>query len=214
MSIENYRIVKCPHCLTEFEAKFYSVVRGDIDLDLKDLIINGEFNLLICPNCGKMFTYEDNFIYLDPKARLFVFVMPEYYETQEEIVKKLKTDYQSLEGEISTQKGLKGIEPIYFFGIDKLSQLLINERDIEEESEVIEAIAKEKNLKTRKIKRNFARENGLPFVMPYLKSLHKGDVVEVLTEILKENKTLKRIKRLIEVLEDIEEEEIDFIDED
>lgn len=212
MATENYRIVRCPHCSNEFEAKFWSVVRGDIDIDLRELILNGEFNLLMCPHCEKIFKYEENFIYLDPTAEILAFVMPDYYEMREDLVEKLKEDYLSIKDHLSAEKKLN-FEPYYLFGVEQLVKLLKNDTDIQEETDVIEFICFEKKLKTKKINKIKAREKDLPFLLPYSESLKKGDLLELLNEIYRGNKRLKRIKNLMEEIESIEDE-IDFLDED
>lgn len=212
MATENYRIVKCPHCSEDFEAKFWSVVRGDIDTDLKELILNGEFNILMCPNCSKMFVYEENFIYLDPSAEILAFVMPDYYESRKDLVLKLQEDYQSIKEHLTTEKKLN-FEPYYLFGINQLVDLLKEDINIQEETDVISFICSEKKFKTRKINKIKAREKGLPFILPYSQSLKKGDVLEVLSEIYRSNSRLKRIKALLDEIENLEDE-IDFLDED
>ena len=45
--------VECPHCGEAFDADFWTVVRGDRDHDVKELILSGEFDLLMCPKCEK-----------------------------------------------------------------------------------------------------------------------------------------------------------------
>lgn len=213
MATENYRIIKCPKCNEDFEAKFYSVIRGDIDAHLKEMIITGEIGLLICPNCNSIFTYEDNFIYLDPKARIMAFVMPEYYKEREEIVKKLKEDYKIIEGQLSNSD-IFNIEPLYLFGLKELIKILLLDRDIEEESEVIEFIAKEKKLQTKKIKRDFARNNDIAFILPYKKNFEKDDILETLNEIFSENNRVLRIKRMIENIDILIDKGKDYLDED
>lgn len=213
MSTENYRIIKCPKCNKDFEAKFYSVIRGDIDIDLKEMIITQEIELLICPNCNRIFRYEDNFIYLDPKARIMAFVMPEYYKEKKEIVEKLKQDYKIIEGQLSISDNFN-IEPVYLFGIKELINILLHDRDIEEESDVIEFIAREKKLKLKKIKRNLARDNDIAFVLPYKKNFEKNDILETLNEIFLDNNQLLRIKKTIEKIDIIIDNKKDFLDED
>jgi len=210
MATENTRTTKCPYCEKEFEARFWSVVRGDIDTDLRNLIINGEFNILMCPHCEKIFRYDDNFIYLDPSHEIIAFIMPSHIENQSEIIKKLEEDYLSIGGEIS--ESIKTyLHPYYFFEIDRLIELIKNDELIEEETEIIEFLCKENNLKTKKIYKHIAREKGLPFILPYLNSLHPHDVIEAVKEIYEKNKKLKSLKKLIEELEKLEDT-IDFIE--
>ena len=211
MSTENYRSVKCPHCHEEFYAKFWTVVRGDVDLDLKDLIMRGDFNTLICPNCSNTFFYEDNFIYLDIRARLFVFVLPSYEEGKTQIIEKLNEDYLSIKEYLADKIDF---QPLYLFGVDELKKILEKDTDIEEETDVIISICKEKNINTLPIARDIAREKNIPFVLPFEKSKHKHDVIDTITRILAENPTLKRLETLISVLEESDDEIIELIDED
>lgn len=213
MATPTYKIIKCPHCHEDFEAKFWSVVRGDIDIDLKEMIINGEFNLLMCPNCNKIFSYEENFVYMDPQAQILAVVLPQYYQFRDDLTSKLKEDYEAIAKYLTTEKNID-VKPYYFYGIEELINLLTRDREIEEETDVIEFIAKEKGLKTKKIDKNYAREYDLPFLIIYSESLKKYDVIDILNEIYSKYKKLKRIKNLIEHLESIDEEEINFLKDD
>mgnify|MGYP001135867006 CR=1 FL=1 len=212
MATENTRIVRCPHCEEEFQARFWSVVRGDLDNDLRELIVNGEFNILMCPSCNKLFRYDDNFIYLDPIHEIIVFVMPSYNLNRSDIIEKLKEDYLSIGGEIS--ESIKTyLHPYYFFEIDELIELIKKDELIEEETEIIEFICKENNFKTKKIYKHIAREKGLPFILPYLTTLHPHDVIDVVKEIYNKNKKLRSLRNLIEELEKLEDV-IDFIEDE
>lgn len=213
MSTESRRNIKCPLCGADFEAKFWTVVRGDIDLDLKDMILCGDFNSLVCPYCGKMFFYEDNFIYLDPKNQLLAFVMPSYEKGKKELIAKLEEDYVEIKQNLEHKINLN-FEPWYLFGVEELKELLEKDIDIEEETEVIEEICREKNIKYAPANRNIARKKDIPFSIPYDKSTHRYDVIETVKLILDENPALQRLKKLIEVLEESEDDFIDFINED
>jgi uncharacterized Zn-finger protein len=212
MATENYRIVRCPYCSNEFEAKFWSVVRGDIDINIKEIIINGEFNLLMCPQCQKIFSLEENFIYLDPSAKILAFVMPGYYKERKELVEKLKDDYNLIKEHLISE-GKLNFKPYYLFGIDELIDILKNDMDIQEETDVIYFVCEQKKLNVKKIDKIRAREKGLPFIMPYSKGLSRADIIKTLKEIIKENKKLKRLQNLINELEK-NGEDIDFLDED
>lgn len=213
MATENYRIVKCPYCQSDFEAKFWSVVRGDVDIDLKELILNGEFNLLMCPYCNKIFSYEDNFVYLDPSAEILAFVMPDYYENRNDLIAKLEEDYNSIKGYLLEDNKLN-FKPYYLFGIEQLIDLLKKDIDIQEETEVIEFICKSNNIKTRKINKVRARNKNLPFVVPYIESFKTGDVMNVIEDLYRQNNHLKRLENLIKELENTQEDTIEFLDLD
>ena len=79
MAIKGKFRITCPSCDHEFEGDFWTVVRGDRDFKLKKLLIEGEFDLFMCPLCKKVFVKEEAFVYHDPKMDLFVFVLPSAY---------------------------------------------------------------------------------------------------------------------------------------
>lgn len=212
MSTESYRRIKCPHCDEEFEAKFWTVVRGDIDFELRDMILRGDFNTLLCPNCFKTFFYEDNFIYLDPSAQLLVFVMPSYEKGKKELIEKLSQDYETIR-EYLEEKSNLNFEPWYLFGVEELKELLEKDIDIEEETEVLFEICKIKKIKTASIDKNIARKNNLPFVIPIEESKHKDETIEITKTLLNENPTLTRLNNLIKFLEENEEDLREFINE-
>ncbi|MGC8866819.1 MAG: CpXC domain-containing protein [Elusimicrobiales bacterium] len=212
MSIENIRNVRCPYCKEDFEAKFWTVVRGDVDLELKDMILRGDFNSLLCPHCSKIFFYEDNFIYLDPKNQLLVFVMPSYEKEKKEIIEKLESDYELLKENLNSKTDLN-FEPWYLFGTAELKDLLERDKDIGEETEVIEEICREKNIKYVVADKNAARRLNIPFSIPYKKTPHRYDIIDTVRMLLEENPALIRLKNLVDLLEE-DEEGIEFIDED
>lgn len=210
MSTQNYRKIECPLCGYNFDALFWTVVRGDIDIELKELILRGDFNTLLCPSCGNKFFYEDNFIYLDPKSQILAFVMPSYEKERYELLEKLKEDYQIIKQDLE-EKTQTRLEPYYLFGTGELSDMLKRDMDIEEETEVIIGVCQEMNLKTKEVDRIFAREKDIPFVIPYNTSLHRFDVIDVVKKLIEKNKHLVRLKRLVAVLEESDEPEIEFI---
>jgi len=56
MSIKGSVEAKCPiNGCQSAEIEVYSLVRGDRDTDLRDLLKAGELNLVICQDCGAAF---------------------------------------------------------------------------------------------------------------------------------------------------------------
>ncbi|MCX7905725.1 MAG: CpXC domain-containing protein [Elusimicrobiales bacterium] len=212
MSAEIYREVICPHCNYEFEAKFWTVVRGDIDIEIKDLILRGDFNTILCPNCDKIFFKEEDFIYFDPKYQLLVFVMPSYKKEKEKIINKLIKDYDEIKQNLDPNSNLN-IEPSYLFSIDELKELLENDIDIEEETEVLNEICRIKKLKTLSLDKTLARKKNLPFSLPFTQNKNKDDVLETSLLILDENPNLKRLENLVKLIKELNNEIIEFINE-
>ena len=212
MSTKGVFRVKCPSCGDNFDADFWTVVRGDSDADLKDLIISGEFDLLGCPRCSTVFSHEEPFLYLDPRYELLVFVMPENYRPEKEKwLAKMRADYEALDP-ASFGGRLAGLEPAYFFGVGELSPLLSRDRDMEEESEVLACLAGESNFKTAKIKAGEARLRDLPFCLPYSGPAPvKGGALSAVKKLLAVNDALPRLKNLLKELEVLAAEEIPFV---
>lgn len=212
MSTKGVFKVKCPACNEQFDADFWTVVRGDKDLELKEMLISGEFDLLMCPNCSAMVSYEETFIYLDPEKELLVFVMPEAYRAEKEKwLEKMRADYDTVKGSLLNMRSLS-FEPVCFFGAAELSALLLKDRDMEEETEVMEFIAAEKKFKSAGINPSYARAHDLPFSLPYSgASPSRASALAAAKAISAANDALPRVKNLLKTLEALETESVGFI---
>jgi len=211
MANQGIKEIECPHCGHKFETDFYTVIRGDKDIELKEMIISGELNLFICPECRKMFNYDDTFIYIDPQAELLIFVFPPNESENKELIAKMEKDYEIIKESLSKEYGLKA-EPLYFFGLEKLSEFLIIDRDIEEETDVIIFTGESMGAKKRKIAPSFARKNDLPFYIPSPEmSSKKNEILELCRRIFTENDRLKRLGNFIKFFEENPDKEIPFI---
>ncbi|MEA3307236.1 MAG: CpXC domain-containing protein, partial [Elusimicrobiota bacterium] len=97
MAIKGKFKINCPSCDHEFEADFWTIVRGDRDSKLKEMLLEGEFDMFMCPLCKKVFNKEETFIYHDQKMDLFIFVLPSAYITEKEKwIKKMEEDYDAV----------------------------------------------------------------------------------------------------------------------
>jgi len=207
MSNKGKKTVTCPHCGKSFDADFWTVVRGDLDFELKEMIINGEFDLLLCPECNKLFSYEDTFVYIDPVDEIMAFVMPEKNEGSSEIMEKVKADYEIIKSE-NPDSLTMAYKPYYFWGAESLAELLLNDRDIEEETEVMEFMAKERGFPQKEIKKSVAREKNFLFSIPYEgSSCCVSSAVSACEKLLKENDSLKRLSSFLNFLRGASEED-------
>ena len=212
MSIKGIFKAECPSCKERFDADFWTVIRGDQDLTLKEALISGEFDLLMCPGCSNVFPCEETFIYMDPEKELLIFVMPESsLKEKEKWLEKMRQDYEILK-ESSVKEGLFVFEPQYYFGAAALSDLLINDRDREEETDVMAFMAGEKSFKSAKLSPAFARRHDLPFSLPYTGAApDRNSALEAARSILAANDALTRVKNLLRILEDCKTQELSFI---
>lgn len=204
--------VECPHCGEGFDADFWTVVRGDRDAEVKELILSGEFDVLLCPKCENMFQHEEPFLYLDPGKDLLVFVMPEaYLEKKDEWIARMKKDYEPVRASLAAGQGVTG-EPQFFFGLAPLTALLEADRDREEETEVMEFMAREDGLHLLPVKPSSARELDIPFSLPMPAGLKGRAAAEKAAgRLLGRNDALPRLKNLAAALAACPGDEIDFL---
>jgi hypothetical protein len=193
--------IECPHCGESFDADFWTVVRGDRDFDVKELILSGEFNLLVCPLCEAMFQHEEPFLYMDPDRDLLAFVMPEsYLEKKEEWVTRMKADYEPLRATLTSGQGIVS-EPLYLFGLGPLTALLAGDQDREEETEVLEFMAREDGLRVLPVNPAAARELDIPFSVPMPAGLSgRAAALKAAEGLRAKNDALPRLKNLIDAL--------------
>lgn len=204
--------VECPHCGDSFDADFWTVVRGDRDHDVKEMIISGEFDLLLCPKCESMFQHEEPFLYLDPTRDILAIVMPEsYLEKKDEWMKRMKEDYEPLRASLSAGQGITG-DPLYFFGLAPLTALLENDRDREEETDVMEFMAREIGLHLLPVKPSDARDLDILFSIPMPAGLSgRAAALNAASSLRERNDAMPRLNRLVEHLSSLKGEDLPFL---
>jgi hypothetical protein len=204
--------VECPHCGESFDADFWTVVRGDRDHDVKELILSGEFDLLVCPKCEEMVQHEEPFLYIDPHRDLLAFVMPESYEAEKEKwVARMNADYEPVRASLFAGQGLTA-DPLYLFGLGQLTARLANDRDREEETEVMEFMAREEGLRLVPVNPVAARELDLPFTLPVPTGLFgRAAALKAAEGLYAKNDALPRLKKLVEALKAGKDDTIPFV---
>lgn len=215
MSTKGVFRVECPLCNESFDADFWTVVRGDRDQKVKELILSGEFDLLMCPSCSGMFPHEEPFMYLDPTKDLLAFVMPENYAAEKDKwVARMQADYAPVRAAMSANHALSA-EPVYFFGLGPLSELLEADRDREEETEVMEFMAREAGFRLAAVKPAEARKLDITFSLPIAKGLAgRAAALKAAQELLAKNDALLRLKNLAAVLAAQKDDAITFLKTD
>ncbi|OGR45393.1 MAG: hypothetical protein A2X35_03900 [Elusimicrobia bacterium GWA2_61_42] len=204
--------VECPHCGEGFDADFWTVVRGDRDHDVKELILSGEFDLLVCPHCEEMVQHEEPFLYIDPPKDLLAFVMPESYESdKEKWIARMNADYEPVKASLFAGQGLTAA-PLYLFGLGQLSARLADDRDREEETEVMEFMAREEGLKLLPVNPVAARELDLPFSLPMPAGLFsRAAALKAAEGLFARNDALPRLKNLVGALKTGKDDTIPFV---
>ncbi len=204
--------VECPHCGEGFDADFWTVVRGDRDQEVKELILSGEFDILMCPKCETMFQHEEPFLYIDPGKDIMAFVMPESYrDKKDEWIARMEKDYAPVRATLAAGQGVTG-EPLYLFGLAPLTALLETDRDREEETEVMEFMAREDGLHLLSVKPAAARELDIPFTIPVPAGLKGRAAALKAAEALRaRNDALPRLKKLVDALSALKGDALPFL---
>lgn len=71
-------IINCPGCEEEIRMNFHEFVDAQTEPELKEAIINGQFFLAECPNCGQTTLAEYPVMYTDSEKKLNVYMAPGY----------------------------------------------------------------------------------------------------------------------------------------
>ncbi|OQA92690.1 MAG: hypothetical protein BWY26_00107 [Elusimicrobia bacterium ADurb.Bin231] len=88
--------VEC-RCHAEFQAKLWDSINVTKNPELKEKLLNGEVNVVICPVCGLMFYVEKFVLYHDEKKKFMFYVYTrDCPETRDDLLSKALKDYATL----------------------------------------------------------------------------------------------------------------------
>lgn len=71
-------MLNCPNCDTEIGFKPIEFVDVSTDPDYKEKIMNGQFFMVKCPECGAEIMIEYPIMYMDPDKKLNVYMAPDH----------------------------------------------------------------------------------------------------------------------------------------
>ena len=69
---------KCPNCEHEITMNLNEFVDVSTDPEFKEKIMNGEFFLIKCPECGDETLVEYPVMYMDPDKKMTNYMEPEH----------------------------------------------------------------------------------------------------------------------------------------
>ncbi|MFA5138204.1 MAG: CpXC domain-containing protein [Elusimicrobiota bacterium] len=202
MPIKGAVEAKCPNGCQSSEVEVISLVRGDKEPELRDLLKAGELNLIICQDCGAAFYPEAPVVYMDLKAELAAFIFPESYKAQEEHWRaKMREDYAQIKTALKDPAALGG-EPFLFFGYEDIRLILQAEDDMADEVEIAEFLSKQLGLSCLRASRRFARELWLPWTLPCTpgKGYSRERAKEGVEKLLKANDRLESFRKWLDWL--------------
>ncbi len=191
---------KCPNGCEPVETQIWSFVRGDKDENLRERLLVGELNLVLCEECKVHFSPDATVIYLDARVDLLVFAFPKSYENESAKWRaKMKEDYAQMREALNEDLPLD-LEPLCLFGLAPLSALLAEEDSLEDEVLVAEHYCKELSLPVVKIDRHFARERRLPRIVPVAgkREFSRVEAKKGVNALLKANERLVAFKRWLD----------------
>ena len=158
--------IACPHCKHPVEAELWSAMNVHEDPELKDLLLGGEINMVECDACHEVFYAEAFVLYHDPDNELMAMVYPsEQKEMRELLVEKSLADFEASQATLPGNERLS-YKPVCLFGLNDLVGLVEAVEEEALQSEVTEAIAKERHLAIRRLRPFVARSQQLPRVLP------------------------------------------------
>ena len=199
-SIKGEGIVNCPHCEESFDAEFWTLIRGDEDLELKDALIGGELNLVSCPSCGHFFYHERTIIYFDPTIELLAFVWGGKEEDFENHKAQMKKDFELLKNNLTSLN--IDYQPFYLKSLAELKAMIEYEDFTRTQSEVIATLAAENNFKVIALKPSVARVSGFPFYAPINGQEYTlENFTKAASELLKQNSALNMLKVMLDEVE-------------
>lgn len=193
-SLKGVVAATCPQGCGEFETEVWSLIRADEDPELKDTILGGELNLVLCPDCGKLFYCPASVIYLDPPVDLAVFVFPEDAD-RSTIEEKIKEEFALVKEGLLKELKMHS-EPVIFFGVEPLKEFLDNEQFLRDEGDITGYAATELGLKTMGLRPALARENGWPYRIPAEQgTVSAKSVLSACEKVLAVYKNLARLEK-------------------
>lgn len=193
MSTFNDIDIECTQCGEEYRGAVWVAIHAGEDPELKDLLQGGELNLVACPECSFVEFQERFLIYQEPAAELVAYVYPEAQKEREgELRAGMLTGFNEAQETMPKQKRLD-YEPLLFFGLASLIELLENEDALAKQSQVAQAICKQHNLGMVLLSPTQARRRSTVRVLPRTGSEttpSRADVLQGIDRLLEINPVL------------------------
>src|SRR5260370_34033102 len=124
MSSFNELDVTCEECGEEFKGTVWTAVHAKQDPELKEVLLGGELNLVMCPECSHV-AYQDHFVlYQDPAAELVAYVYPARQQGEAETLRPMMLNGFRQAQEVYEPKKRLNYEPILLFGLESLVKMI------------------------------------------------------------------------------------------
>ncbi|MFA5975651.1 MAG: CpXC domain-containing protein [Elusimicrobiota bacterium] len=201
MSTYNDIDITCEQCGEEFQGTVWTAVHAGQDPELKELLLGGELNLIMCPECSYV-TYQDHFVlYQDPQAELVAYIYPLSQKEQAEELRVMMIEGFRHAQLVYAEKNRIPYDPILLFGLESLIEMMDHEEELAEQSQIAEYICKENAIPFVKLRPSQARQKDLVRVIPSgdsPASTNRESVLAGINRLLKINPALDVYGRLRE----------------
>jgi len=185
--------VTCGECGKEFTGILWTAVHAGEDPVLKDILLGGELNILMCPKCSHA-AYRDHFVlYQDPAAELIAYIYPPDQASDEEFLQKSMLLAFHEAQTVMEPKARKDYEPILVFGLATFVEMMRVENSRAEQSQIAEAICHEFKIPFVVLRPSKARALTSVRVLPSgtsIKTPTRADVLAGLDRLLAQNSSL------------------------
>ena len=199
MSSFNDIDITCEQCGEEFRGAVWAAVHAGQDPELRDLLLGGELNMVMCPECSHV-AYQDHFVlYQDPAAELVAYVYPAAKLAEADGLKAMMLKGFHEAQAVFQARDRLSYEPVLMFGLESLVEMLQAEENHGEESQIAENICKEHAIPFHKLRPSEARKRGIPRVIPYgldAPMSSRESILKGLAQLLKINPLLDLYKQL------------------
>jgi hypothetical protein len=138
--------VSCGECGEEFTGILWTAVHAGEDPVLKDILLGGELNILMCPKCSHA-AYRDHFVlYQDPAAELIAYIYPPDQASDEAFLRQSMLLAFHEAQKVMDPKERKDYVPILVFGLATFVEMMREETIRAEQSQIAEAICRESSI--------------------------------------------------------------------
>lgn len=193
MSTFNDIDVKCEKCGEEFRGTLWTAVHAKQDPELRDLLLGGELNMVMCPQCAHV-AYQDHFVlYQDPDAELIAYVYPPSQKDQAAVLTEgMFKGFEEAQSVYEPKERL-AYKPILVFGLETLVEMMREEEERGEQSQIAQILCKEMGMPVLLLTPAAARQRQLPRTIPLGSNTerpNRSDVLKGLEDLLKLNPAL------------------------
>jgi hypothetical protein len=205
VSTHNDIDITCANCGEDFRGAVWTAVHAAQDPELKDLLLGGELNMVMCPSCGNV-AYQDHFVlYQDPSAQMVAYVYPLSGRAREGELHRAMMDGFKEAQAVYPENERKSYGPKLFFGLRALVEQLHKEEERREQSDVVREICRQNNWPYTELRPAETRElHALPVIPARSASggrPSRAEVLKGIERLLKHNPALGFYAELRDAIE-------------